>query len=196
MTLSNYWSAILAKSSRILRLSDQLTSRYENIPEIITREHAAITANNLVELQQTCQEKSDLGELVALDLEEFRLEVDALFLHTSMRIEILHPESRGHREIIALFDSLLEHAALLGIAPEEIQKVRGQLTASFAAFRAKFEIIQPIIECNRTVIRTMLDHQQQSFRFWAEIVQEESSSYNASGSRKSKGGGSLINIQA
>jgi flagellar biosynthesis/type III secretory pathway chaperone len=196
MTSSDCWSEILVISSRLLKLISLLTSKYERLPKIIAKEHAAIRTNDFTQLQQTCQEKSEIGDLIAQHFSEFRTETDALFLLAGASVEIVKQEPKGYNEVIELFDTMVSQLEEGSVWGPEIKKRRSQLAESFKSFREKFEAIQPIIENNRTVVRTMLEHQQQSFRFWAEIVQEESSSYDASGSRKSKGGGSLISIQA
>jgi hypothetical protein len=196
MTSSDFWSEILSISSRLLKLITLLTARYANLPEIIAEEHAAMRINDLAGLEQTCKKKTEVGEQISEHFTEFMAEAEALFIRARGRFEVPSFEAKGYTEVIQLFDILVGNSEPDSAIAAEVLKRRAQLSEAFRIFRSKFDLIQPMIENNRTVVRTMLEHQQQSFRFWAEIVHEESSSYNASGSRKSKAGNSMINIQA
>ena len=159
MTSFDCWSEILVISSRLLKLISLLTSKYERLPNIIAKEHAAIKANDFAQLQHTCQEKSEIGDLIAQHFSEFRAETDALFLLAGASVEIVKQEPKGYNEVIELFDSLVTNLEVGSTWGSEIKNRRTQLAESFRSFREKFEVIQPIIENNRTVVRTMLEHQ-------------------------------------
>ncbi len=196
MSTSDFLHKIQVSATRLVRQLTMLSAFYQRLPEIILREHEAIRANDLGIVQKTAEEKSAIGDAISQGFAEFRRAADSIFQLVAMRLEKVNAELHGCKEIIALMDELISTEPALPIEDAVFRRIRAEIAGSYGDFLGRFEVVQPLLEKNRTVVATMLDHQRHSLRFWAEIVQEESSSYDSMGVRRSKGNASLINIQA
>jgi len=189
---------VINDSTELIENAIMLNDLYLELPLIIEAEHEAISGRNFAKIDEIGKSKSEVGDKIDSAFLEHKQHLDSIDRHHFSLFDSRWNGKKGvfsSVEMLKTIESSMSDGELeTAVLSRNIEKLDDALTK----FRKNFEEIQPELEKNRVVIEKMIKSQQESYRFWTEIAKEESSSYDASGSRKKRtqSHNSLLNVRA
>jgi len=172
------------------RLKDSIAGLYEayaRMPEVIRREERAIAAHDYVEVRAQLGEKEVLGTRIETLFAAMTASGARVY---SLATQVLtEPVSRPSTlsQYVELLQALSAHYGSTVFAGQVLAHVLKGLQDVVAQFFALYLTVKPQIEGNRCLVTKMLGFFQQSYRFWAEVSEQQAVPYNKSGVQQASG---------
>ncbi len=185
---------VLAIQDLIQDLS-QLCECYEQLHSLMEHEHKAIANSSLVTIEKLIDEKISLGNAIVTWGDSFAKVYESLL--TSLRQRHIISNSKISIKDFAEFiynDPTIMNAKkdlLAGVMVHEWEK----LAYTYRRLETLRQTCNPKIEMNQYLIRKLLHHHRETFRFWQTIAIESASTYGAQGTAKNQPSNATIVIR-
>lgn len=188
---------VITVASKMKEQLQGIHNIYEQMPRLIKKEHAAIKASKIEEVEAIALEKTTLGD-----------KADALFAelrrHAERLVEIYkkvceRPEneitSANISDCISLFEEIAATYRKKGFGGEVFEHVLRGFKEVFRKFVELKKEARPIVERNKYVLSRLIQQRQENYRFWQEVAMETMANYNKEGRQKAKPA-SILSIKA
>ena len=172
-----------------------LQSAYQQLPEIIEREHDAIKIGEFKLVAAACEGKEAVCE-----------RIEKLFSVMQMTGERLGklvlsqwPDRPLPVHLTAYCDAindLGQHLNDGSFASQVLNHVAKGVTTAVAEFMTLYLKIKAQIEANRYLLSNLMHNYQESYRFWQEVSEQVAVSYNSAGIQKAAGRNSGFRARA
>lgn len=203
MSAQNAIEAVIAAASTLKGAASALQAAYAKLPLAIEREHAAIRERELLSMEQAADEKAQIGA-------EIESRFSALFTASEQLASLKHqlftggegpaPRLTALKDAVAalleLEDAFLNEAGIEQLALGVLRHQVDGLAKLAKEFEAQMRIVKPLIEANRSLVQSMLENYQDSYRFWTRVAEETALSYNSNGVQKAEGRLSGFRVRA
>lgn len=142
----------------IVKALKSLSVKYSSLKSFFDREHQVLSCHDFAALKQILEEKKDLGLAIRKETEKIK-------------------------ETLMKSESLSEYtlSAFLGLVKEHKEFFGDKLVVSFEEECKNFWKIlgraEYQIDRNKSVVGRLLDHHQESIKFWAELIQSRCGNY-------------------
>ncbi|MFW7377890.1 MAG: hypothetical protein ACOH5I_03660 [Oligoflexus sp.] len=179
-------------------MRDLLTLIAEGLIEfekILDAEEYAIQKSDLKTIEKIVPEKERLGSQIAKTIQQLHQNLELSFREGLL---CRRQESKSHIELTDLIEALkliedtmdrsdLASQVILHLSPK-IQKTALEVIS----LRMK---LQPKIEANSYLVRRLLSHHQETYRFWQSLISEAESVYSSYGKTKSLKSQSILEVK-
>jgi hypothetical protein len=175
------------------------------LPQLIEKEHRAIKAGDILAVQAVGADKADAADRVEAAFHAMSLvseqiaRTEAAVLDAPRRRLVTLKESIAALEGVATHLATAPDAQAAGLSALGVQVLRhqlGGLAQVQKAFEEKIPAVKPMIEANKHLLQLMLESYQESYRFWQQVAEETTASYNAQGLQKAAGRNSGFRAKA
>ena len=169
------------KIKKIIENALELDRSLSSFQKIFEKEELAVAAHDINSLEQAYSDK----EIQSSALES---QVNSLLDSANQLKNMLGSEYDKNDRLKTLTDVLdcLKIVFLSYEPASNDQKLVNEASKMITNIVEKFSSLKPALERNRYIIARLLEHHQQSYRFWSEVHRESSENYDSTGCKKSR----------
>lgn len=184
---------LVLKVADLSRCLENLSALYLSVINIIDKEHEQIRLSNLDEIEKLTAEKNELGSSVSEAC-------DTLFKHFEL-VRDLSRSSLGLSSEVENIHSLTESLDSIDEKEFEVYDFKvlthevKKLKEAYQSFSKRKSEYQPKIEMNRYLIGRLLNHHQETFRFWQGIAAEAEATYGSKGVTRNQVNKSTLRVR-
>ncbi len=187
---------IIPLAATMKECMDALIDDYTILPSILADEEQAISSKSIESFQSSGEKK----EAVAQSTQKIFDQLSQVSLQLKDLYEnVFEKPFEGGLQLedcCEIFEEFSKRENLNTLEKQILLRLTEELKDKQSRFDRLISDLKPQIEKNRTIIKTMLDHYHQSYRFWVEVVDEQSANYTASGVKDTSKQHSSFQIKA
>jgi hypothetical protein len=197
--------SVIELAAQLKAEASKLYDAYMLSPQLIEKEHRAIKAGDINAVQAVGDEKAAAAELVEAAFHAMNLVSEQIARAEAAVFDTPRRRLTTLKEAIAALEAIAAHLATdpdaqaAGLSALGVQVLRhqlGGLAQVQKAFDEKIPAVKPMIEANKHLLQLMLESYQESYRFWQQVAEETTASYNAQGLQKAAGRNSGFRAKA
>ena len=179
-----------------IELSDylvRLTSLYQELDRIVTREHSAIEKSDFDMVEDLLVDKEKVGEgIVECTDRIMEFSRNLISCDDGRKTPLPFLGISGlHQSLISL-----SHSVEGQLEKSVFDHVSNKLQKEVERFFKVFKRVKPRVEQNRYIVSKLLSRQRQNIRLWQETMSSSEGTYNEGGSTPFTGQCSVIQIKA
>jgi len=195
--MSAHFDDLISLTSDFKRLTEELLCAYQELNDVIEREHEAIKTGKVSAVEGVVQDKEFATNLLTGVVAQIQKTGDSIVLVfeliTGKSISVERSLS-GYCEILRNFSD--EFHGESGFANQVFVHVFEGLNSNVSNLLEAHRKMQPKVEMNRYLVKTMLSQHQQNYQFWQEVASEAESVYTKKGKRRSDQGSGILKVRA
>ena len=180
----NAIGVIIAYAVKLTETLEGICQLFDEVTDLITAEHDLIKVSDLNGIEKITREKVDLGAKVEASCNDLANVFDNLKESLVDHGLLSSGETIDLGSLVNALD--LVEADQDSTEGKLLHHSKAKLVKYFGEFKEKRASYQPLIEMNQYLIKKLLEHHRETYRFWQSIATESEATYGDKG--QSKGG--------
>lgn len=179
----------------IQELAVSLHQQLEAVEKILDDEEAAIGTSDLKSIEAIVPKKESCGQGIEKLTQKLKSAIAGLRNYP----QFAGLRSKEGLDVSEFIQRLEQLQAQVGeqreLASQVLDYMMSKTRESCISLRERRYILQPKIEANAYLVRRLLHHHHETFRFWQNLAQETEAVYGAEGKTKAQNGHSMLEIK-
>lgn len=166
----------------------------EAFSRILDKEEAAVRVSDINQIEETVKRKEEIGRLIEQDIQSIRKGIFDVCIISSP-CEKADQETCDLSQLIDATEKIDSALSDKNFASQVLIHLTAKVTEnSRRVIRFRVEL-QPKVEANGYLVRRLLVHHQETYRFWQSLISEAESVYGAMGKTKAAQSQSMLEVK-
>ncbi len=197
MSAQKQLEAAIEKATSLKQDLEGLVAAFDRLVPIIDKEHAAIKASKLNELEWLTGEKERLGQVISSHSESIlRVAEDLRCLYKNVVADAHTEKGAGMKECLHWLKEIREALGQDGLATQVLTHLEQKLEKVYLDLTSKKQASQGKIQINTHLTRELLHRHRENIRLIQEMVAEANSTYSPSGTTRAQEPRSVLTVKA
>jgi len=174
---------------------DILMNGLKEFDQILTAEEKAVQTSDLILIEKIVPEKERIGNLIEKAIQFIRSQLEVFSQGgwiTRANSSKVSFDLSDLIQALSEIDNQLDRSNLASQVLTHLSTKINVVATEVIQFRKK---IQPKIEANSYLVRRLLLHHQETYRFWQSLVLEAEAVYSSYGTTKSAKSQSILEVK-
>ena len=164
---------------------------FSELTQLVADEHQAIGESHLPKIEAITSKKIELSENIQKLSNQFAIDFDGLLTSIRSQCAISEEERMSVVDLAEYCEGHLGDSYEDKLLKHEMKKV----SDLFQELRDLKKKSNPLIEMNQYLVKKLLRHHQETFRFWQGVAAESASIYGEKGTAKQTGSHATIIVR-
>ena len=197
MMNQRYIENFIRDASEVKTHVEALEASVVQLRSLLTHEHEAVRASELVTIEELTREKVRIGNEIARTYDSLQA--------VSQRVRSTYERVTGQHaapdlnltQVMTWLEAAAAQCSVDGFDGQILRHIVTRLAEQLAAFRTLHSEVKPKIEINVYLTRRLLENHWQTIKFWQDILAESEATYTPSGvARKTPEGAPSLRVKA
>ncbi|MBF0442447.1 MAG: hypothetical protein HQK54_11125 [Oligoflexales bacterium] len=185
-------------ANEIYRHLKDISDAYESLVPVLEEELQAFRNSNLVMAEEVIKKKEDIGERILFLVNDLKSNANKIFLiGKEFSIKDCSQNEIGNSlgNVIATLESIENRTKDVGLRNKVLGHIISKLRDEYEKFRRLIDSAKPKIEINVSITKRLLERNYELMRFFQEVDNESSVTYNALGETCKKSDISVLKVR-